>query len=213
MASRSMTSNALAVLHSLPSTRPQDNRGRVINTWRLHIQRHAPPATPSPNTLGTEQLLRTPFPPPLPELAKLVNVQLIRILTYRLIAHPFLPSEIDELTEAIWRELATHGRMSPKVSTKDIFQPRSKLGLGMRHLAVAVHKSFVEAGLRYLNQDGPPAICAAVRDPLLSSQQNTLQCTCGSLVAKWKCEVGAHLGLSCALRCLCACLLCVLHAR
>ena len=39
------------------------------------------------------------------------------------------------------------------------------------------------------------------------------ECTCGSLVAKWKCEVGAHLGLSCALRCLCACLLCVLHAR
>ena len=38
-------------------------------------------------------------------------------------------------------------------------------------------------------------------------------CTCGSLVAKWKCEVGAHLGLSCALRCLCACLLRVLHAR
>ena len=24
-------------------------------------------------------------------------------------------------------------------------------------------------------------------------------CTCGSLVARWKCEVGAHLGLSCAL--------------
>ena len=40
-----------------------------------------------------------------------------------------------------------------------------------------------------------------------------LSCTCGSLVAKWKCEVGAHLGLSCALRCLCACLLCFLHAR
>ena len=38
-------------------------------------------------------------------------------------------------------------------------------------------------------------------------------CTCGSLVAKWKCEVGADLGLSCALRCLCACLLCFLHAR
>ena len=38
-------------------------------------------------------------------------------------------------------------------------------------------------------------------------------CTCGSLVAKWKCEVGAHLGLSCALRCLCACLFCFLHAR
>ena len=38
-------------------------------------------------------------------------------------------------------------------------------------------------------------------------------CTCGSLVAKWKCEVGAHLGRSCALRCLCACLLCFLHAR
>ena len=38
-------------------------------------------------------------------------------------------------------------------------------------------------------------------------------CTCGSLVANWKCEVGAHLGLSCALGCLCACLLCVLHAR
>ena len=45
------------------------------------------------------------------------------------------------------------------------------------------------------------------RGPLLG------YCTCGSLVAKWKCEVGAHLGLSCALRCLCACLLCVLHAR
>ena len=38
-------------------------------------------------------------------------------------------------------------------------------------------------------------------------------CTCGSVVAKWKCEVGAHLGLSCALRCLCACLLCFWHAR
>ena len=39
------------------------------------------------------------------------------------------------------------------------------------------------------------------------------QCTCGSLVAKWKCEVGAHLGLNCALRCLCARLVCFLHAR
>ena len=38
-------------------------------------------------------------------------------------------------------------------------------------------------------------------------------CTCGTPVAKWKCEVGAHLGLSCALRCFCACLLCCLHAR
>ena len=38
-------------------------------------------------------------------------------------------------------------------------------------------------------------------------------CTCGSLVAKWKCEVGAHLGLICALGCLCACFLCFLHAR
>ena len=39
------------------------------------------------------------------------------------------------------------------------------------------------------------------------------ECTRGSLVGKSKCEVGAHLGLSCALRCLCACLLCVLHAK
>ena len=44
-------------------------------------------------------------------------------------------------------------------------------------------------------------------------QVGVQSCTCGSLVANWKCEVGAHLGLSCALRCLCACLLCVLHAR
>ena len=39
------------------------------------------------------------------------------------------------------------------------------------------------------------------------------ECTCGSLGAKWKCKNGAHLGLSCTLRCLCACWLCVLHAR
>ena len=111
----------------------------------------------------------------LPELVKLVNVQLIPTLTYRLIAHPFLPSEIDELTAAVWKELATHGRISPKVSTKDIYQPRAKLGLGLRHLGIAVHKSFVEAGLRYLNQDGPPASCVAVRDALLSTRQNALQ--------------------------------------
>ena len=104
-----------------------------------------------------------------------MNVQLIRILTYRLIAHPFLPSEIDELTAAVWKELATHGRISPKVSTKDIYQPRAKLGLGLRHLGIAVHKSFVEAGLRYLNQDGPPASCVAVRDALLLTRQNALQ--------------------------------------
>ena len=111
----------------------------------------------------------------LPELVKLVNVQLIPILTYRLIAHPFLPSEIDELRAAVWKELATHGRISPKVPTKDIYQPRAKLGLGSRHLGIAVHKSFVEAGLRYLNQDGPPASCVAVRDALLSTRQNALQ--------------------------------------
>ena len=111
----------------------------------------------------------------LPELVKLVNVQLIPILTYRLIAHPFLPSELDELREAVWKELATHGRISPKVSTKDIYQPRTKLGLGLGHLGIAVHKSFVEAGLRYLNQDGPPVSCVAVRNALLSTQQNTLQ--------------------------------------
>ena len=92
----------------------------------------------------------------LPELVKLVNVQLIPTLTCRLIAHAFLPSEIDELT-------------------KDIYQPRAKLGLGLRHLGIAVHKSFVEAGLRYLNQDGPPASCVAVRDTLLSTRQNALQ--------------------------------------
>ena len=111
----------------------------------------------------------------LPELVKLVNVQLIPILTYRLIAHPFLPSAIDELTAAVWKGLATHGRISPKVSTKDIYQPRAKLGLGLRHLGIAVHKSFVEAGLRYLNQDGPPASCVAVRDTLLLTRQNALQ--------------------------------------
>ena len=48
---------------------------------------------------------------------------------------------------------------------------------------------------------------------LLEGCQKGAGCTCGSLVAKWKCEVGAHLGLSCALRCLFACLLCVLYAR
>ena len=74
--------------------------------------------------------------------------------------------------------------------------------------------------------------CAKSEDtedgPLLAAQQHTSRQpdvarnyhsyspatrTCGSLVPKWKCEVGAHLGLSCALRCLCARLLCFMHAR
>ena len=84
---------------------------------------------------------------------KLMDVQLIRILTYRTIDHSFLASTIDEPTEAVSNELATDGRISPKVSTKDIYQPRTKLGLGLRQSGVAVDKSFVEAGLRYLNQD------------------------------------------------------------
>ena len=115
------------------------------------------------------------LPLTLPELVKLVNVQLIPILTYGLIALSFLASEIQELTKAVWKELGTHGRISPKISTKDIYQPFSKLGLALRHLGVAVCKSFVEAGLMYLNQDGRPASCAAVRDALLSTQHNTLQ--------------------------------------
>ena len=60
--------------------------------------------------------------------------------------------------------------------------------------------------------DTPVMVYQYMLRPIMECMDICL-CTCGSLVAKWKCEVGAHLGLSCALRCLCACLLCVLHAR
>ena len=111
----------------------------------------------------------------LPELVKLVNVQLIPVLTYRLIAHPFLPVEIEELTDYVWKLLSEHGRISAKLSKKDIYQPKSKLRLGLRHLGVAEHKSFIEAGLGYLNGDGPPMTNQSVRATLLSHNQNALQ--------------------------------------
>ena len=58
----------------------------------------------------------------------------------------------------------------------------------------------------------PPHLFSFLRLWRPSRPGNRL-CTCGSLVAKWKREVGAHLGLSYALRCLCACSLCFWHAK
>ena len=54
---------------------------------------------------------------------------------------------------------------------------------------------------------------AMTHESMAMEREFRLACTCGSQAAKWKCEVVAQLELSCALRCLCACLFCFLHAR
>ena len=74
--------------------------------------------------------------------------------------------------------------------------------------------NFVGGGANGLIFPVLPIVCFdAVCVCMFQYKQMNLICTCGSSVAKWKCEVGAHLGLSCALQCLCACLLSCLHAR
>ena len=109
------------------------------------------------------------------ESVEMVNVQLMRVLTYRLIAHPFLPDEIEELMEHLWKLLSEHSKLSAKLPKKDIYQPKLKLGLGLRHLGIAVHMFFGEARLRYLSGDAPPMTNQSVKAALLSHNQNALQ--------------------------------------
>ena len=103
------------------------------------------------------------------ELIRLVNCQLIPILTYRLMAHNFPPEVISFYERAIWSKLCAHSRLSELVSGKDRAVRRRDGGLCLNSLQLSVYESVYHTALRHLGAEGPDRANRAVMDCLMSS--------------------------------------------
>ena len=124
--------------------------------------------------------LLQPLSPTLSEHLRLAKVELIPALTYRLMASPLPLCQLESLHGQIWGHLRhphEFSRFTPKLSEKDKYTPRKKGGLGSRHFYYAVLRDTVNCAIRYLNGDGPPDVCQAVRDALMTPQCSPLQDT------------------------------------
>ena len=118
--------------------------------------------------------------PTLSEPIRLASVQLIPALRYRLMADPIPLSQLKRLQSQIWAHLRHPGKFSwftAKLSRKDNYTPRKKGGLPSSDFYYAVLEDTVNSAIRYLNGDGPPDICQAVRDLLMTPQRFPLQDT------------------------------------
>ena len=97
----------------------------------------------------------------LSEYIRLVNLQLIPTLQYRLMAHPLEQSQLHFLQNIIWKNIAIDrdpeksNRISRLVSNRDKYTPRPHGGLDGRHFQHCLNISTVNADIHYLNNEGP----------------------------------------------------------
>ena len=119
----------------------------------------------------------------LSEYILLVNVQLIPILSYRLMAHPLALIELEALQAMIWQNIAHDpspdkaNRISRLVSPKDRYSPRHQGGLGLRHFTFSLCMALVNTAIRYLYGDGPDSTKKSFSEAMLSTTHNPIQDT------------------------------------
>ena len=95
------------------------------------------------------------------EYVLLVNVQLIPILSYRLMAQPLALNKLRPLQAMISQNIAHDpspdkaNRISRLVSPKACYTRRHQGGLGLRHFTFSICMALVNTAIRYLNWDGP----------------------------------------------------------
>ena len=116
----------------------------------------------------------------LSEYIHLVNVQLMPILSYRLMAHPMALNELGALQAMIWQNIAHDpspdkaNRISRLVSPKDRYTPRHQGGLGLRHFTFSISMALVNTAIRYLNGDGPASTKKSLSEAMLSTTRNPI---------------------------------------
>ena len=94
------------------------------------------------------------------EHIRLVNLQLIPALQYRLMTHPLEQSQLRSLQNIIWKNIALDRDpekrhcISRLVSNKDKYTSRPHGGLDLRHFQHCLNISTVNAAIRYLNNEG-----------------------------------------------------------
>ena len=119
----------------------------------------------------------------LSEYILLVNVQLIPILSYRLMAHPLALNELGALQAMIWQNIAHDpspdkaNRISRLVSPKARYTPRHQGGLGLRHFTFSICMALVNTAIRYLNGDGPASTNKSFSKAMLSTTRNPIHDT------------------------------------
>ena len=114
----------------------------------------------------------------LSEYIRLVNLQLIPTLKYRLMAHPLEQSQLHFLQNIIWKSIAIHrvpekrNRISRLVSNKDKYTSRPHGGLDLRHFQHCLHISTVNCAIRYLNNEGPDETNQLFRQAALNEESS-----------------------------------------
>ena len=187
----------VAPLKPLLSMRVEDQTGRPLSTLNTdtglphtvnkYLGVYIYTAEQQSNTfaLATSEIrsfftLLQPLALTLSEHIRLVNIQLIPVLTYRLMAHPLTLKALRRLHGLIWAHLRRpnkESRLTPKLSPKDKYTTRKEGGLGSRHFMYVVLQDSVNSAIRYLNGDGPQDVCRTVREALLRPCRSALQDT------------------------------------
>ena len=89
------------------------------------------------------------------EIIKLSNIQLIPILTYRLIYNSLPPFDINTLDSKIWTHIAKQGKLSLRTPNKTKYSPRHTLGLDITKVSDRIHTQTINHTIRYLQNEGP----------------------------------------------------------
>ena len=111
------------------------------------------------------------------EYVRLVNIQLVPMLQYHLMAHPLRQNQLKQLQSIIWTNVALHpdpekgNRISRLVSEKDKYVPRKSGILGLRHFQHRLNISPVNSAIRYLNTEGREDTSKVFRQAALSTEE------------------------------------------
>ena len=114
----------------------------------------------------------------LSEYVRLVNLQLVPTLQYRLMAHPPEQSQLKQLQNILWKNVAldpdpeNRNRISRLVSEKDKYVPRKSGGSELRHFQHSLNISTVNSAIRYLNNEGPEDTNKIFRQAALSAEES-----------------------------------------
>ena len=114
----------------------------------------------------------------LSEYVRLVNLQLIPTLEYRLMAHPLEQSQLKQLQNIFWKNVALdpdpqkRNRISRLVAEKDKYVPTKNGGLEPRHFQHSLNISTVNSAITYLNNEGPENTNKIFRQAALSTEES-----------------------------------------
>ena len=128
---------------------------KYLGTYFLNKQQNQNMLALLTNTITSFFNNFAPLPLTHTGIIKLSNIQLIPIVTYRLIYNSVPPPDIHTLDTKMWTHIATQGKPSLRTPNKTKYSSRHTLGLDITKLSDGLHTQTINHTIRYLRNEDP----------------------------------------------------------